>query len=140
MKTRLPSLVVVACCAVASTNNITIHVVNGKNGQPVSNEHLVVFPGETAEDVRQLRKHIDLRTDSKGIAVLPSNVMPWLRVWVDWHRLCQSGSENGIFSLTAIQHSGLVTSNNCGSIAVKVKPCELYIFVLDETLLEKMRQ
>jgi hypothetical protein len=77
----------------------------------VANAHVLVFQGGSKEEVKQLKYHLDLRTDSEGIAVLPNDAMPWLRVWVDWHRSCQSNSDSGIYPLAMIRNSGLVTPN-----------------------------
>jgi hypothetical protein len=65
--------------------------------------------------------------------------MPWLRVSVDWHRPCQKDPRGAIYPLAAIVDAGLVTPNTCSSITKKASPDELYLFVREETFLEKMR-
>ena len=47
MKRLLVSLVLATCYtpALAGDGHVMIHVVNGKNGKPVSNEHVLVFQG-----------------------------------------------------------------------------------------------
>jgi hypothetical protein len=140
MRRLLLPLLVHTFCAVAGNGTVEIHVVNGKNGKPVANAHVLVFQGGSKEEVKQLKYHLDLRTDSEGIAVLPNDAMPWLRVWVDWHRSCQSNSDSGIYPLAMIRNSGLVTPNNCSSISKETSPDELYLFVRGETFLEKMRR
>jgi hypothetical protein len=139
MRRLLLALLIPLSGAVAGTGTVKIHVVNGKDGKPVTNAHVLVFQGESIEEVKQLKHSLDLRTDSDGVAVLPGDMMPWLRVSVDWHRSCQSEPDSGIYRLTAIQQAGLATSNTCSSIVKKATPGELYLFVRDETFLEKMR-
>jgi hypothetical protein len=139
MRALLLALFVPAFCAVASNGTVELHVVNGKNGKPVANAHVLVFQGASTEEVTQLKHSIELRTDSDGVAVLPKDAMPWLRVFVDWHAPCQTDPQGGIYPLATIVDEGLVTPNTCGSITRKASPYELYRFVRDETFLEKMR-
>ena len=138
--TYLATLLAPAFCAVAGNGTVELHVVNGKNGKPVAHAHVLVFQGASTEEVTQQRHPIELRTDSEGVAVLPKDtMMPWLRVFVDWHRPCQTDPQGGIYPLAKITGEGLVTPNTCGSITRKASPYDLYFFVRAETLLEKMR-
>jgi hypothetical protein len=137
------SLLLVLLAAKLSTSafgaDIKIHVIDGKSGKPVANEHLLVFEGDSVEAVKRHQHHVDLYTDSGGIAALPNDDMHWLQVWVEWHRSCQSEPETAIYSVTTLRQSGLVSSNTCGSFSQSVRPNELYLFVRRETLIEKMR-
>jgi hypothetical protein len=139
MRVLLLALLLPVFCAVAGNGAVEVHVVNGKNGKPVAGAHVLVFHGGSADEVKQLKHSLDLRADSNGVAVLPSDIMLWLRVSVDWHRSCLSDPGGGIYSLATIRDLGLVDSNTCGSITRKASPGTLYLFVRDETLLEKMR-
>jgi hypothetical protein len=49
---------------------IVLCLLDGKNGKPIGNEHLLIFYGTTAEDVHAEKSHRDLRTDVNGMAVL----------------------------------------------------------------------
>jgi hypothetical protein len=126
-------------CAIAANGNVEVHVVNGKNGKPVAGAHVLVFHGGSADEVKHLKYPLELRTDSDGVGVLPSDTMLWLRVSVDWYRSCISDPGGGVYSLATIRDSGLVTPNICGSITRKASPGTLYLFVRDETFIEKMR-
>src|ERR1700734_376758 len=139
MRVLLLALLVPVFCAVGGNGTVEVHVVNGKNGKPIASAHVLVFQGGSTDEVRQLKHPLELRTDSDGVAVLPSDSMPWLRVSVDWHRSCQSDPGGGIYSLATIRDSGLVTPNTCSSITRKASPDTLYLFMRDETFLEKMR-
>jgi hypothetical protein len=139
MRALLLALLVPTFCAFAGNGTVEIYVVNGKNGKPVANTHVLVFQGVSTEDITQLKHSIELRTDSDGVAVLSKDAMPWLRVSVDWHRPCQKYPRGGIYPLATIVDTGLVTPNTCSSITAKASPGKLYLFVRDETFLEKMR-
>lgn len=132
-------LLAASFCTFVARADIKIHVIDGKSGKPIANEHLLVFEGDSVEAVKQHQHHVDLHTDSAGIAALPNDDMHWLQVWVDWHRSCQSESEAAIYSVATIRQSGLVSSNTCGSFSQSVLPNELYLFVRRETFIEKMR-
>ena len=139
MRVLLLALLVPMLCAVAGNGTVEVHLVNGKNGKPIAGVHVLVFQGASADEVKQLKYSLELRTDSDGVAVLPSDTMPWLRVYVDWHRSCQSDQGGGIYSLATIRDWGLVTPNTCGSITRRASPDTVYLFMRDETFLEKMR-
>ncbi|HEY4364220.1 MAG TPA: hypothetical protein VGN17_24835 [Bryobacteraceae bacterium] len=139
MRRLLLALLIPISCALAGTGTVKIHVMNGKSGKPVTNAHVLVFQGESIEEVKQLKHSFDLRTDADGIAMLPGDAMPWLGVLVDWHHSCQSELDSGIYRLATIQEAGLATPNTCSSIVKTATPGELYLFVRAETLLEKMR-
>jgi hypothetical protein len=125
--------------AMAQDNRIVIHVIDGRNGKPVPNEHLLIFQGASSDDIREHRSHLDLQTDADGIALLPTDAMAQIQIWVDWHKVCQSSSSNSIFSLEEIKKSGVATPNSCGSIARKLAPNHFYIFTRPLSFWEKMR-
>jgi hypothetical protein len=139
LRVLLLALLVPMLCAVAGNGTVEVHVVNGKNGKPIAGTHVLVFQGGSADEVKQLKYSLELRADSDGVAVLPSDTMPWLRVSVDWRRSCQSDPGGGIDSLPTIRDSGLVTPNTCSSITLRASPDTLYLFMRDETFREKMR-
>jgi hypothetical protein len=139
MHALLLALLVPTFCAVAGNGTVEIHVVNGKNGSPVVNANVLVFQGVSTEEIAQLKHSIELRTDSDGVAILSKDAMSWLRVSVDWHRPCQKDPRGGIYPLAMIVDAGLVTPNTCGSITRKASPGKFYLFMRDETFLEKMR-
>jgi hypothetical protein len=52
MRALLLALLVPAFCAVAGNGTVEIHVVNGKNGKPVANAHVLVFQGVSTVSTR----------------------------------------------------------------------------------------
>ena len=48
-------IVAAGFAAMAQDNRIVIHVIDGRNGKPVSNEHILIFQGASAEDIRELK-------------------------------------------------------------------------------------
>jgi hypothetical protein len=140
--TRSSIIVVIVAAgfaAMAQDNKIVIHVIDGRNGKPVSNEHILIFQGVSAEDIRELKNHLDLQTDANGMAFLPTDAMPQIQVSVDWHKVCQSSSSKLIFSLEEIKKNGVATPNTCGSIARKLAPNQFYVFTRPLNFREKMR-
>jgi len=125
--------------AMPQDNRIIIHVIDGRNGKPVQNEHILIFQGASAQDIRELKNHLDLQTDANGIALLPPEAMQQIQVSVDWHKVCQPSSSNSIFSLEEIKRSGVATPNSCGSNAQKPAPNHFYVFVRPLSFWEKMR-
>src|SRR4051794_26154786 len=112
MRRTLSSMVVVALCAMGSSDGIKIHVVDGKSGKPVANEHVLAFYGDSAADIRAQTHHQETHTDSAGDAHL-SGMKGFLEVWIDRHRLCEPRVRP--FSVDTIQSSGIVALNTCGT-------------------------
>ena len=136
MRRTLFSMVAAGLCAMGTSNGIKIHVVDGKSGKPVANEHVLVFYGDSAADIRAQTHHQETHTDSAGNARL-SGVKGFLEVWIDRHPLCEPSVR--AFSVDAIQSSGIVAPNTCGTATHVAVPAELYLFVRKETFIEGMR-
>jgi len=119
---------------------IEIMVVNGRNGKPMANETLLVFLGNSDEEVRKKRHHIRLQTDVHGIAILPRNESTYSRVqvWVDHRTLCQNNPNNRTFDLDKIRRTGVSTPNNCENIQREQSPNQFVVFARRATLREKM--
>jgi len=132
-------IIAVGSAAMAQDNRIVIHLIDGRNGKPISNEHLLVFQGASTEDIKEHRSHLDLQTDANGIAFLPADAMPQIQVWPDWYKICRSASSNSIFSLEEIKKNGAATPNSCGSTTMKLVPNHFYIFARPLSFWEKMR-
>ena len=132
----------VGLACMAQENNIVIHAVNGKNGKPLANEHLVIFTGASAEDVREHKNHVELLTDAKGTALLPlaGNATSQIQVWLDWHVLCQETPNSRSYSVEDIVKTGLTSPNNCGSVVQGVSPNQLFVFARPAHFWEKIRQ
>ncbi len=123
-------------------NAITIHVLDGKNGKPVSGEHVIVAQGSSPEEVRLQKNHYDLHTNQQGIAILHVDNMldSRIQVWVDFHVLCQKSPNFESFSVREIVQTGVSTANSCGSVAVESGPRKLFVFVRKPTFREKLRR
>src|SRR5260370_41563066 len=119
MKPSLSVLTKFSIMAMAQDNRIVIHLIDGRNGKPVSNEHLLIFEGASPEDIKEHRSHLDLQTDANGIAFLPTDAMPQIQVWPDWHKVYSLASSNSIFSLEEIKKNWATTQNTCGSAFLK---------------------
>ena len=125
----------------AQDNGIVIQVLDGKNGKPIANEHLVIFTAASAEEIKQHKNHLEARTDAKGIATLAldTRASSQIQVWVDWHVLCQEGPNSNSYSVEDILKGGLTTPNNCGTVEQPVAPNHFVVFARSERLREKMR-
>jgi hypothetical protein len=122
-------------------NMIKIVAINGKTGKPMAKERLLVFLGNTEEDVRAKAHHFELETDSEGAATLPEDGSGYMRiqVWVDRRTLCQDSPNTRSFLLKEVRTDGITAPNNCGPRLSRDKtPNELIIFARPATLGEKM--
>ncbi len=125
----------------AQESHIVVQVVDGRNGKPIANEHLVVFVGESPESVREEKKNFELVTNKEGLADLtlaPRDIL-WVQVWVDWHVLCQSNPNSKSFSVAEILSTGLSTPNTCSSVTQKLTPGHFVVLARPAHFWEKMR-
>lgn len=141
------------CCAVASICflnfsfaihaqgfSITLAAIDGRNGKAMPRQRLLVFMGDSQEDVRLHRQSKDVTTDEHGRAVLqiPQNTIQWVQVFVDFQTLCQSEPNKRSFSLAKVISSGETTPNDCSSFRQELKPDQLTVFARPATFREKM--
>jgi hypothetical protein len=135
-------MTVVGGAAMAQDNRIVVQVVDGRNGKPLANQHLLVFAGESPEGVRLQKEHFQLVTDNDGLADLPiaSGTVQWIQVWPDWHILCQKTPNREAFSVTEILSTGLSTPNACGSVRQELRPGHFVVFARPAHFWEKMHQ
>lgn len=126
--------------AFGQPKTVTIRLVNGKNGKPMEHERLLVFFGSSSQNVRFHKESIDLHTDSKGEATLPSNGPTFLyfQVFVDFRTLCQNNPNDRSFAVADILRDGEQIPNICGKAAVPKTPGTLVIYARSATLEEKM--
>ena len=126
--------------AFGQSKTVTIRLVNGKNGKPMEHERLLIFFGSSPQDVRFHKGPIDLHTDSKGEATLPSNELTFLyfQVFVDFRTLCEKNPNDRSFAVADILRDGEQAPNICGEIAIPKTPGTLVIYALPATLKEKM--
>ncbi len=126
----------------AQENRIVVQAVDGRNGKPIANSRLLIFSGETTEDVKQHRNHSDLVTDAGGLATLTfsSAEVKWIQIFVDGSVLCQTEPNSKSFSVGEIMSTGLKTPNTCNSLATEAAPGHFLVFARPAHFMEKMRQ
>lgn len=119
---------------------ICIQALDGRNGQPIRETHLLVFAGSTVEELRQHSHHFDLQTDQSGKAklVLASDSLNFVQVWVDGKTLCQSRPNSVSLSVQQVLDEGLLAPNDCGALRVSSTPGKLLIFARPANLRESM--
>jgi len=135
-------MVVVGMACMAQETKIVVQVLNGKNGKPIANEHLVVFTGASEDKVKQHKNHAEIRTDAKGVALLSvdERTTSYIQVWVDWHILCQKTPNTQSYSVGDILKGGSSTANNCGTIKEPLEPNKFVVFARPASFRERMDQ
>lgn len=123
----------------AQSVTINLEAVNGKDGKPMPHQRLLVFMGDSQEDVSLHKQSQDVTTDEHGHAVLqiPKTTIQWMQVFVDYRTLCQAEPNRRSFSLAKIVESGEATPNDCSSLRKELKPNQLVVFARSATLREK---
>jgi hypothetical protein len=131
----------IVAVAMPQDSHIVVQAVDGRNGKPLANQHLLVFGGESPESVRLHKKQFELVTDKEGLAELAiaPNDVQWIQVWVDWHVLCQSEPNSKSYSVAKVLSTGVGTPNTCGSSVPKLIPGYLVVFARPAHFREKMR-
>jgi 5-hydroxyisourate hydrolase-like protein (transthyretin family) len=113
-----------------STNEdrIIVHVLDGRTGKPISNEHILIFV--TNDPKYPHARIIDEGTDAHGIYIVHDIDFKFIQVAVDWHIPCMNHPSNRVeYSVAEIISTGMSTSNSCGSVKVESSPGNLYVFV-----------
>ena len=128
--------------AQTSDRTIKIEALDGRNGKPITDTHLLVFAGGTVEELRQHSHHFELRTDQNGNAelVLSSDSFKFVQVWVDGKTLCQSQPNSVSLSVEQVLAKGLLAPNECGNLRMSSAPGQLWVFARPATLREKMER
>ncbi len=112
---------------------ITIRILDGKDGHPISHVHLTLIAGYSHRDLHLGMWHADLLTNNLGKVRLPDVManLPFLQISVEKRHMCQSGSGAATFSVESIRRDGLSTPNRCGFVAAESAPGILAVFVRD---------
>jgi hypothetical protein len=135
----LPALLfgVVVCQAQEST--ITIRLLNGKNGKPITDRDFNIHLGSSWDNLLH-------DTDSRGeIKLDVADVWPrTIRVAPDFRFDCRSKKDFGDggmieYSLDEILTKGVVGKNFCGKATSLAHPSVLVIFVRPRTFIEKWK-
>jgi hypothetical protein len=134
-------LLLFACTMISSAQTLRIQIVNGKSGEALSNQHVVLMGAVDADDQSSLRRMEDFTTDKDGIGAV-SKIAPEIKaiyVFVEWHHQCAKNV--GVrFSLRDIFATGTVSENSCKPKLSRLTPLPgtLVLYVRDETFFEKM--
>lgn len=123
-------------------HGVTVRAVDGRNGRPFKNSHLLIFGGSSPQELFQHAEHFDLHTNEHGIAKLAPvpKSLRFLQVWVDGATPCDSSPNTVALSLEQILRQGLSAPNSCSSLREPAEPRQLLIFARPATLAEKMRR
>ena len=138
-RTTLTLLITILGVVSVLAQDIVIHAVDGKNGRPLSNQHLLLFASESGNGHDQTE---NLYTDKSGIAIIPSGTIKYsrLQVWVDGHTKCSHDPKELSWSMEQIHLRGVTAENNCSrKIATVPQPNTLVVYARDPTFLEGMR-
>lgn len=122
--------------------NISVQALDGRNGKPLANQHLLVFTGLTSDAVKSHAEHTGLTTNKDGLGTLtiyPSETQ-WIQVWADGRILCQDNPNQNTFSIVTIMSKGLATPNTCGALAQEPTPGHFIVFARPAHFKEKLKQ
>jgi hypothetical protein len=110
---------------------ITVRIVSGKNGQPLSNLHLVLVGGYDRSDLHDQFYREEVLTDPFGKVRLSNQLanLPWLQVWVSKMPLCQSNPRKTSFSVELMRRDGLSAPTLCGPVTAQNAPGTFTVFV-----------
>jgi hypothetical protein len=127
--------------AFSQTTDIKLRAVDGRNGKPLANQHLLVFTGMSSDDVRNHTMHTGIMTDKYGLVTLTvtASETQWIQVWADGRVLCQKDPNQLSFSVAAIMSTGLTTPNTCSSLIREPTPGHFIVFARPARFMEKMR-
>jgi hypothetical protein len=128
--------------AIAKTTDIVVQALDGRNGKPLSNQHLLVFTGLTSDTVKSHAENTGLTTNKDGVGTLtiyPAETQ-WIQVWADGRILCQQEPNQSSFSVATIMSKGLATPNTCSAPAREPSPGHLIVFARPAHFTEKLKQ
>jgi hypothetical protein len=110
---------------------ITVRILSGKNGLPLSNLHLVLVGGYDQSELHDQIFREEVLTDAFGNVRLSNQLanLPWLQVWVSKMPLCQSNPRKTSFSVELIRRDGLSAPNLCGPVSAQNAPGVFSVFV-----------
>ena len=135
--TLLP-LLFIALLSQAQETTITVQLLNGKNGKPITDRNFNIWIGDTGNVLHG--------TDSQGeINLDVSKAKPrTIRVLPDFRFDCRSNRDFGRgdrieYPLDEILSKGVIGENLCGKATSRRQPGVLVIFVRPRTLMEKLK-
>jgi hypothetical protein len=110
---------------------ITVRILDGRDGNPQTLAHVVLVAGYDRRDLGLGLWVEEKITDAEGTVQLSEmqRNLPFLRVEVLKHRLCQPDSAESAWSVERIRRNGLSAANRCGTITVADAPGIFTVFV-----------
>lgn len=126
----------------AKTVDIVVQALDGRNGKPLGNQHLLVFTGMSSKAVKSHAEHTSLTTDKDGLGTLtvyPTETQ-WIQVWADGRVLCQTDPNQTSFSVATIMSKGLTAPNTCSALVREPTPGHFIVFARPAYFMEKMKQ
>ena len=125
-------------CNVALAQSITLQLLNGKNGKPITKVKVYIsFPGD------RVRKAIELTTDHRGKVQFDACGSKIFQVHQIGYATCDEqpvGSQPRAYPVDKIFETSQVSANDCGSTRVQSEPGRLVFFVRHGTWGEWLKQ
>lgn len=122
--------------------DITVQVLDGRNGKPIPNQRVLVFGGGSSEAAKSHAEHSDLTTDKDGFGTL--KVYPdqtqWVQVWADGRVPCYPDPNQSSFRIDTIMSAGVVAPNSCSDVVKGPVPRHLIVFARPARFMEKMKR
>jgi hypothetical protein len=124
------------------TLDITVQVLDGRNGKSMADQHVLVFTGISSDAVKSHASHTALTTDKVGLGHLAINPgeTQWLQVFMDGRIPCYADPNQSSFSVAMIMSKGLVTPNNCSALVREPSPGHFVVFARPARFMEEMKQ
>jgi hypothetical protein len=108
--------------------DITIRAVNGKTGESLTNQRLLIF---LTDDSSNPQAHnMSLITDELGVSRIKSIdvIGRYLQVWVDGATQCVAHPNHEALDVQVIRANGLASENNCSKkLQLTTKANELIV-------------
>lgn len=124
------------------TLDIMVQILDGRNGKPLADQHVLVFAGPSSDAVKTHAQHTGLTPDKDGMGTLtiyPAETQ-WLQVFADGRIPCFPKPNQSSFSVSDIMSKGLVTPNDCSAQVREPSPGHFVIFARPAHFMEKMKQ
>lgn len=119
-------VVAINCCSRLEAETVTIRVLNGKNGKPVTDEQVnVLFPVNH-------RAQLLLHTDKDGDVQFDGDRGEVFQILPDFYADCrswQAGTPSPLYSVTEVLSEGRLTQNTCSKMNIEPRRGKLVYFV-----------
>jgi hypothetical protein len=140
---KLTLLLILFAADSAVAQQITIKLINGRNGRPMKNVVIDVWFGERASGAPL---QVKTRQDGTVVVTIPGNEKSVVAAG-EWVADCRGGNKPGngfidsnVYSVTQVSHTGIVAQNSCGTATQQPIPGTLALFVRPTHWWEKMRE